>query len=408
MTGREPKEQTEQIKQKNQTEQIAETGYQTAQMKQTNGIEQNAAAAYAANTADNENGELAHTAALEDVPGLIRYVKSPRYRNALSLPPDVTETYTLLAQGEYNRNYVWTHPVSGKKLLLRINFGSQMHLADQIGYEYHALSLLEQSGRTPHAYYVDGSRAELSEGVMVMEFLPGHALLYETELLRAAAILADIHSMRVPAKHGLIAPKAPLRAILEECEAMFRIYTDAACADAGKIKKIRELLQEGWRHAENPLFSKPPYRCIVNTELNATNFLIQENAAAGDRVQDSLIDWEKPVFADPAQDLGHFLAPTTTFWKTDVILQDAEMNQFLEAYINAVSGRYDTSGLLERAAVYIPLTCLRGITWCAMAWVEYQNPEKKLTNASTRAKLDAYLSDAFLEQIQQFMKAHLS
>ncbi len=44
---------------------------------------------------------------------------------------EVTERYQMLAQGEYNRNYVFTHPVTGKKLVLRVNCGSQMHLRHQ-------------------------------------------------------------------------------------------------------------------------------------------------------------------------------------------------------------------------------------------------------------------------------------
>ena len=73
------------------------------------------------------------------------------------------------------------------------------------------------------------------------------------------------------------------------------------------------------------------------------------------------------MYGDPAQDLGHFLAPTTTFWKTDVILDQDRIDAFLDTYIEKVNGRFDTTGLKERTYIYIPVTCLRGITWCAMA-----------------------------------------
>ena len=86
------------------------------------------------------------------------YIRNPEYRSALGLPPGVTETYTLLAQGEYNVNYLFAHPVTGRKLVLRVNMGSQMHLDRQIEYEAHALGLLRGSGRTPDVYYVDGSK----------------------------------------------------------------------------------------------------------------------------------------------------------------------------------------------------------------------------------------------------------
>ena len=89
--------------------------------------------------------------------GLKEYVQTKEYRERMGLPGQVTENYTMLAQGEYNRNYTFIHPITGKKLVLRINFGSQMHLKDQILYEYKALKLLENSGRTPKAIYADGS-----------------------------------------------------------------------------------------------------------------------------------------------------------------------------------------------------------------------------------------------------------
>ena len=117
-----------------------------------------------------------------------------------------------------------------------------------------------------------------------------------------------------------------------------------------------------------------------------------------------LIDWEKPLYGDPAQDLGHFLAPTTTFWKTDVILTQDQIEQFIDAYLDKVGGRFDVRGLRERVHVYIPITCLRGITWCAMAWIEYQNPEKAIFNESTFRKLEAYLDDQFLDNINEIIK----
>ena len=69
---------------------------------------------------------------MERIAGLREYVTWKQYRSALGLPDEVTEEYSLLAQGEYNRNYLFTHPVTGRKLVLRVNCGSQMHLEHQI------------------------------------------------------------------------------------------------------------------------------------------------------------------------------------------------------------------------------------------------------------------------------------
>lgn len=97
--------------------------------------------------------------------------------------------------------------------------------------------------------------------------------------------------------------------------------------------------------------------------------------------------------------MGHFLAPTTTFWKTDVILTPQETGEFLEKYAEAVEGRFPVDGLRERVSTYIPITCLRGVTWCAMAWVQYQQPDKLIFNESTHKKLEAYLSHEFLKML---------
>lgn len=329
---------------------------------------------------------------MNQVQGLTEYIRRSRYREGLGLPKKVTEEYRMLAQGEYNRNYLFLHPVTGKKLILRVNFGSQMHLENQIEYEYKALELLKGSGRTPKPLYVDGTKEHIPYGIMVMEYLPGHALDYERELYYGADCLADIHSVPIVGDHSLIVPDNPLRAVLEECEEMFLKYEESELGDWEKKKKIRRLLKKGWKRADS--LESPVYRCCINTELNSTNFLIN-----GEKGENYLIDWEKPLYGDPAQDLGHFLAPTTTFWKTDVILEKEQMENFMEVYLEKTAGRFDTKGLKERTRAYIPVTCLRGITWCAMAWVEYQKPDKEIFNESTARKLEAYLSHGFLDRI---------
>lgn len=336
---------------------------------------------------------------MERIEGLKEYVKSMAYREALDLPKEQEEEYTMLAQGEYNMNYSFIHPKTGQKLLLRVNCGSQMHLEDQIGYEFHALKLLEDSGRTPKAVYVDGSKKLLNHGVMVMEYLPGRALDYHTDMKYAAECLADIHSVRIPeSEEKLIRPEEPLIAILEECEEMVKTYMESPLGKDKTKRKIRELLNKAWKKAKNADMEESPYRCCINTELNSTNFLI-----GGEGKANYLIDWEKPLLGGPAQDLGHFLAPTTTFWKTDVILNAEEMDCFMDGYLKCVKDRFDTEGLKERTKVFMEITCLRGITWCAMAWVQYQQPDKLIVNESTYRKLEAYLTDEFLEKIERFL-----
>lgn len=336
---------------------------------------------------------------MERMEGLKEYVMLPSYRKALELPEEQEETYHLLAQGEYNINYYFEHPLTKKRLLLRVNCGSQMHLEHQIEYEYDALKMLEPSKRTPRAVYVDGSLEHLGHGVMVMEYLPGEALDYREDLERAAACLADIHSVSLSKvqKEQLLSPKQPLKAILEECEEMVKIYMDSPMGDNGKKVFIRHLLDLGWRRVRSKK-EADGYHCCINTELNSTNFLVDRTGG-----HTYLIDWEKPLYGDPAQDLGHFLAPTTTFWKTDIILGKEAIDDFLDRYLVAVGGRFPTDGIRERVYTFIPVTCLRGITWCAMAWVQYKQPGKLIFNESTFRKLEAYLDWEFLRMIEGYL-----
>ena len=329
----------------------------------------------------------------------IKYIepltKSREYREGLGLPDNVEEKYEMLAAGEYNVNLSFIHPVTGKKLVLRINQGSQMHLDNQIEYEANTLHLLQNSGRTPKLYYVDGSKKYLDKGILVMEYLPGVALDYTRDLNKAADILVDIHRQALPEDTGLIEAGAGFSFVLDECEEMFKHYTESNYYDEDIKNRIRKLLGMGWEMSESQKDSfEGLYKCLINTELNSTNFLINE---AG---KNYLIDWEKAVLGFPAQDIGHFLAPTSTFWKTDIILTRAEIEGFIENYINKASKYFDTKGIKETSLAFIKINCLRGLSWCAMAYVQYKEADKEIMNESTRVKLGQYLEDSFIRQVE--------
>lgn len=335
---------------------------------------------------------------MDRIKGLKEYLEMPFYKEGIGIPSNAIQDkeiiYHPLAQGEYNINYWFLHPVTGKKLVLRVNTGSQMHLDNQIEYECNALRLLSESGRTPRPIYVDGSLEHLPYGVMVMEFLEGEPLDYRKDLSVAAECLADIHSVSVGENNGLVAPLNPLQAILDECNEMVKKYYQSDLGTDEKKAQMKRLLEAGQKKV-NAIKDYDGYRCCINTELNSRNFLIN-----GEGKANYLVDWEKPLYGDPVQDLGHFLAPTTTFWKTDVILTEEEMSDFTRTYIQAVNGRYDVSGIEERLNIFIPITCLRGITWCAMAWVEYQEPGRMIRNEETFQKMESYLTKEFLDMIE--------
>lgn len=324
--------------------------------------------------------------------GVQRYVATPGFLQALELPKDTKIELFNLGQGEYNANFWFVHPRTGQKLVLRINTGSQMHLEDQIVYEFEALRHLAPSGRTPRALFYDDSRKSIPYGVLVMEWLPGRSLRYETDLPVAAEILADIHSLPVPTQGRMLQPEFPLLAMYEECQQLAQRYLTWENASAPTATRLEKMVEQmGCLPLKEPMQMPPT---VISTELNSGNFLINPEGHS------YLVDWEKPILGEAAQDLAHFLAPTTTFWKTDLLLTSQQMEEFVEQYRTAVKGRMDLSALSHRLALYLKMNCLRGISWCAMAAVEYGQPGRAIQNADTKRKLEQYLSPAFMDHIQ--------
>ena len=178
--------------------------------------------------------------------------------------------------------------------------------------------------------------------------------------------------------------------MLAECREMADCYFQSP--DAKPLTKA--LLQELLKRAEQrPRRTDPMPGCILNTELNSGNFLVDEDGTA------FLVDWEKPILGEAAQDLGHFLAPTTTCWKTDVILSRQEKLEFLKHYQGFRENPVSLEQLVARTGEYEAMNCLRGVSWCAMAWVEYQSPDRPIRNGETFRKIEAYLQREFLEGI---------
>lgn len=319
-----------------------------------------------------------------------------RFLDALGIRDGAQIEFVFLGSGEYNRNYSFQHPDTKARLVLRIPMGSQMHLDHQAQYEYDALSLIQASKRTPKPLYVDPEKTIFPYGFLVIEHLPGRALNYKSDLTIAAPILADIHSVPIPDTHHFITPEKPLAAILEECNSMAAVYFEHTQADQEAKMLLSELLEKGKHLLDGTSrLSQKCDRCLINTELNSGNFLIN-----GAHESNYLIDWEKPLFAFAEQDLGHFLAPTTTFWKTDVVLQKDEMLHFLSSYAQCSKKQNDAEALWEKTLPYFTMTCLRGISWCAMAWVDYQHTNRKNESNSAYEKIRQYISPPFLVNIR--------
>lgn len=292
-----------------------------------------------------------------------------------------TPTVSFLAAGEYNQNFLVQ---SGeKRLVFRINRGSQLGLSDQIGYEFNVLRCVEPSGVTPRPLRVHSGTRPFGGGVMLMEFLPGKALVYERDLKPAAGIFARIHAL--PPCPELVVQKDPVAAIASESLALINRYPDHLLTRQRRMlldyhQRIKRLGED------NRLLFAADRPCVVNTEVNSGNFLISAHGAY-------LVDWEKAVVSSRYQDLGHFLSPTTTLWKTSTVFTNEHKHEFLKAYHQELPDPPELEKLAYLSGIMEQVIILRGLSWCFMAHHEYENAFKPLTDEHTRQKIAFYMQD---------------
>lgn len=312
----------------------------------------------------------------------------------------------FLAQGEYNINYKAVGLKDGKPFpfVFRVNTASQLQLENQIAYEFDALKELEVSGVTPSPLYLDDTRAILPHGVLCMSYLEGRPLDYTVDLERAAKLFAMVHSMDVaPFEGKLIEERGLCRARVEEGKRLFEDFRghldNLVTSDAsGHMMEVRKLLDrlvcycEAHCDEDDAFFSADPWIVVNNTEVNSHNFIIGED-------NQYIIDWEKPVLSDPVQDITQFLAPTTTLWRTEYRLSDADLDQFYEAYGRFSSNMNHThADLRSRVERYKPYLHLRALAWCAHAWVGYQG-EREIRNEQTWDRICKYLTPTFMNEL---------
>ena len=294
----------------------------------------------------------------------------------------------LLGAGEYNINF--TFDDGDLKKVLRINMKSQMNLENQIEYEYETLQLLKDSGVTPKPYDLVTQTNLLPYKYLTMEFLKGRPLNYQIDMYIAAYLLSKVHNTPY-GDNNLINAANPFQLMFDECKQMAGEYLVWDKADEKVSSYINRFLEKCLTLIPEKYSIANP--CIVNTELNSGNFLI------GEGKEDSyVIDWEKALIGECEQDLAHFLAPTTTFWKTDIILSETEINEFLETY-----GNYRNFDR-KRFERYLIFNCLRGVTWCSMAFRQYSENDKMLMDDTTFKKIASYIELEFLEKVSAYFK----
>lgn len=310
-------------------------------------------------------------------------------------------TVSLLAKGEYNLNYLLKS--EDTQLVFRVNIGTQIGRDDQVVYEYNTLRLLQNSGVTPVPFFVDNSCSLIDRGISIMEYLPGYPLDYRFDLEGAAKTLSIVHQVEVaPSKNHLIVEKQPLSLIFEECVRLLETYFSSALANPDIHSFLCEVV--AWAEkakAKEHYFLADPWFCIVNTEVNSANFIVNHKEQTT-----HLIDWEMPRWGDPSTDLCHFCSPLTTLWKTNYHLTPDNIDLFIGEYKQHIRSAHLRDTLTERMQLKFPFVLLRGISWSAMAWVAYQTNYQGIHNEDTRQKLEQYMDLDFIRSLfEPFIKS---
>lgn len=326
---------------------------------------------------------------------IVDYLKTPA---AQHIPVIGGREFTVapLAQGEYNLNYLLSSTTDDVQLVFRVNIGTQIEREDQILYEFRALKFLEYSGVTPVPYHVDDSRNFFEQGILVMQYLPGETLDYARDLDAAAKLFAITHQVQVDEeKNHLIREDAPLSLIFKECSRLLETYFQSDLADPD----IRAYLQEvkAWmdeNRSKERYYQQDPWPCIINTEVNSGNFIVNRK-----RHTIHLVDWEMPRWGDPSQDLSHFCAPLTTLWKTTFRMTEQQKRAFLKTYRAHITDAHLRDTLDERVQLRDPFVYLRGISWSAMGWVAYQTIYTGMRNEDTWATLQRYMQLDFIRSL---------
>jgi thiamine kinase-like enzyme len=156
----------------------------------------------------------------------------------------------------------------------------------------------------------------------------------------------------------------------------------------------RFFAKAGDRRKEEQYLLNEPWLRVINTEVNSHNFIVNS-----EQQRCFLIDWEKPIWGEPAQDLAHFLIATTTLWKRNYLLSREEEDLFLRTYLQALPPVFQAKTLPERVEMFKFFIYLRAVSWCAMAFTEYIKPGRPLSNQDTFEKIKQFLEPDFLDRI---------
>jgi thiamine kinase-like enzyme len=212
------------------------------------------------------------------------------------------------------------------------------------------------------------------------------------DLEAAARCVAATHRLGVPADHRLQVHAAAARSLLDEAAelaAPYLAWSDAPATSVVALRRAFELAEASADAVAPGAFEL----AIVNTDLNSHNFVVNDGRAW-------LLDWERARIAPAAQDLAHFLLPTTTLWRADSAkrLKPADEARFVTTYL-AERPELDAEGFRRQLAALKAAVALRAVAWCAWALHATATGNRALSNQETLERCHMYLDAAFLRHL---------
>ena len=304
---------------------------------------------------------------------------------------DNNHEVVFLSESKSNINFLID--AESEKYLFRLNKFSELGLRNQIRYEYDALKTLEKSYVTPTTFFLDDSNTFFDYGALIMQFIEGRTLDYENkkDIQEAAKIIATIHSLDTNKFDisSFIVRDNIIKESLKISKENLDGFLECDIIDIKVKLKINELLQ--WAEKNKycaRYFEKDKWLTINNTKPTAENFIISKRKRKG-----FLIDWEKPVVADPSVDVAYFLSPLTTFMSSNYIFTQNEKDDFFKTYIMYLD-KCDRD-IVERVRVYTPFLYLESLSKIVNKFRNMKNSDdvnyRKLKKILTKDFLDELL-----------------
>lgn len=296
----------------------------------------------------------------------------------------------FLSESENNINFLID--AESEKYLFRLNKTSELGLKNQIRYEYDALKTLEKSYVTPTTFFLDDSNTFFDYGALIMQFIEGRTLDYKNkkDIQEAAKIIATIHSLdtkRFDISNFIINDNI-IKNSLEKSKANLDGFLKGNIIDMKVKLKINELLEWADKNKHCALyFEKDKWLTINNTKPNAENFIISKKKRKG-----FLIDWEKPVVADPSVDMAYFLSPLTTLLSSNYIFTQNEKDDFFKTYIMYLD-KCDRD-IVERVRVYTPFLYLESLSKIVNEFINIEDKE-----SANYQKIKQILNIDFLDKL---------